>query len=144
MNLQIKTLKKENIITIILLVIILFSIGLKHFKPDTFNSSEIEDVHGFRIVLNSNLLCKDGKVNIFAENKSTNRYKMKIKIYDNWGKLLAESELKIGKKLNYLKLNTALEVGIHKVKIVVDAIDKNNNTLFSVVRKAKINNIPKE
>lgn len=58
--------------------------------------------------------------------------------------MLAKSELKIGKKLNYLKLNKDLEVGIHKVKIVVDAIDKNNNTLFSVVRKAKINNTPKE
>ena len=99
MNLQIKTLKKENIITIVLLVIILFSIGLKHFKPDIFNSSEIEDVHGFRIVLNSNLLCTDGKVNIFAENKSTNKYKMEIKIYDNRGNVLAKSELKIGKKL---------------------------------------------
>lgn len=74
MNLQIKTLKKENIITIILLVIILFSIGIEYLKPDIFNSSKIEDLHGFRIVLNSNLLCTDGKVNIFAENKSTNKY----------------------------------------------------------------------
>lgn len=144
MNLQIKTFKKENIFTMLLLVFIFFSIGLKQLDPDIFNSSKIENLHGFRIVLNSNLLCKDGKVNIFAENKSTNKYKMKIKICDNWGNLLAENELKIGKKLNYLKLNKELEVGIHKAKIIIDAIDKNNNILFSAVRKAKINNIPKE
>ncbi|MBQ3068042.1 MAG: hypothetical protein IJC97_03260 [Oscillospiraceae bacterium] len=143
MNLQIKTFKKENIFTILLLIIIFFSIGLKQFKPDIFNNDGTEELYGFRIVLNSNLLCKDGKVNIFAENKSTNRYKMRIKIYDNWGNLLAESKVKIGKKLNYLKLNKELEVGIHKANILIDAIDKNNNILFSVARKAKINNIPK-
>ncbi|MGN1034571.1 MAG: hypothetical protein ACI4PK_03165 [Oscillospiraceae bacterium] len=55
---------------------------------------------------------------------------MRIKIYGNWSNLLAESELKIGKKLNYLRLNKELEVGIHKASILIDAIDKNNNTII--------------
>lgn len=92
-----KIFNHDNAFTTILILLVLI-LGIFYQNPKSHN------YRGFSIILNSNLIYKNKKVNIFAENKSTNKYPMLIRTINKYNNIIAKCKLKKErKKLYYLK-----------------------------------------